>query len=323
MPPRVALQFAEQALRQLYALGDATCLLAFLEEGYGLVDALDERRAGAGDIVREFLQKNLAPLRVARMLRSLDLTDTRDRYSFRRFASLLPPEMLVVFLEGAVRDARSGDDRGHIRELWTLMGPRLMALIDAPETQPESIVALLQAASVAGARPQETTRQMLLRHRSAPVREAILQVLRRELPAIDAPLVVALLSDRVAAVRKSAIETLAKHRPPVAWRDLAFQLDRETFHDLEPAIKTDLCVAAGRVAGPAAVERLEVLLNVKTGLLPEARHLTTMEAAARGLAAVHSPAAMRILERGARGWSGPRRAACQAALQTDETGDAS
>jgi hypothetical protein len=197
-----------------------------------------------------------------------------------------------------------------------------MNLIDAPETQPEGIVAILQAASLAGARPPEGKRHTLLRHRSAPVREGMLASLRRDLPPADVPIVTSLLTDRVAAVRKVATDVLARNRPPQAWREIAAQLDRDGFHDLDPTIKNDLCVAAGRVAGPSALETLEGLLNVRIGLIPEARLVTTMEAAARGIAAIRSPSATRILEKGARAWTGPMRNACQQALQgvTDTEG---
>jgi len=328
LPPNRALALADGAVKQLYQLGDASSLVAFLEDGSRVVGPSEETVPGSGQAVKGLLKQSLIPRRLPHMMRSLSLREERDIGAFQRLASLLSTDVLIALLEGALRDAAAGRDGGHAKLLWSTHSPRLLQAINAPDAAPEVVVAVVQTMGLAGASIPTELRQSLLQHRSALVRGAVLPLLKDRLEPDEVKTVTDLLLDRVATVRKAAVEVLGKHRPPQAWRYLQRTLEDPNFHDHDPNAKTDLCVAAARVAGPAAVDTLEELLNVRFALIPEARLATTIEAAAFGLAAARSPHAQRILERGSRSWSGgPRRAACQAALagsavSGDITGDA-
>jgi hypothetical protein len=154
-----------------------------------------------------------------------------------------------------------------------------------------------------------------MRHRSALARTAALPFYREDLPADEVVEIATLVSDRVATVRKAALDILSRHRPRAAGPVLTALIEREDFPDANVAIKTDLCQGIARVIGPSSVEFLGNLLNIRSGLLSDPRDASTMEAAARALASLRNPTAQRLLEKGASGWSGPRRTACATALQ--------
>jgi hypothetical protein len=154
-----------------------------------------------------------------------------------------------------------------------------------------------------------------MRHRSALVRTAVLPFYREQLPADEVVEIATLVSDRVATVRKAALDILARHRPRNAGPVLIGLIEREDFPDANVSIKTDLCQGLARVLGPSSIDFLGNLLNMRSGLLADPRDASTMEAAARALASLRNPVAQRLLEKGASAWSGPRRAACALALQ--------
>jgi hypothetical protein len=163
------------------------------------------------------------------------------------------------------------------------------------------------------------TRTILLRNRATLVRAAALPFFRNELPEADVPGVVSLLTDRVATVRKAAADVLVRHRGRPARTALADLVDASEFADMPPPIKTDVCVTIARVGGPQVFDQLVALFNLRTGLKAEPRDVATLEAAARGLAALRTTQAMELLEKAARGWPGPKRAAAAAALQEPRT----
>lgn len=309
------LDMAARACQQLYALGDPTCLLRFFEEGQALVRSLDGRDPAVATAVRGFLRTSFSPLRVARMMRGLSLDDPRNLYTLQRFITHLSPDVLVVFIEGFTGEDAPAHAQDVITLVWDLCGSRLTALLEDPQTQPGAIVTVLTAAQRTGIQLSSVLRSRLLRHRASLVKSAIVPFFRQDLPPEDVSEMLLLVSDRVPGVRKAAIDMLARHRPPRAWSHLAAQLRAPTFADLAPAVKTDLCIAAARVGGPSSLELLEELLDTRFGFRVDPRDVATVEAAARGLAALRTPNAMSLLERGAAGWSGPRRTACQNALQ--------
>jgi hypothetical protein len=315
LPATLALQFANQAVQQLYALGDATCLMRFIDDGHALLPAIDAAYPGAGAHVQELLRSSVAPLRIARMMRAMRMDDSRDMSVFGRLVTRLAPEVLVVFLDGLATDTSTSDARSLVEMLWALAGDRLLAMLETPNTPAESVVTLLSSASLARVRLAPALRSSLLRNRSALVRTAILGFYRDDLPAEDVADTAALMADRVATVRKAALDVLSRHRPRAAVATLNSLVERPEFADLQVAIKTDICVALARVAGPNAVDALSALLNIRSGLIADPRDASTMEAAARGLVATRSTVAMEILDKGVRGWSGPRRNACIQALQ--------
>lgn len=319
MPAATAMELASSALRQLYALGDATCLLRFFEEGHRIAKSLDRAQPGSGAIVDEFLRSGFAPLRVARMLRSLRTSDQRDFYAFQRLTSSLSSNILVVFLDGIPMDSPSDEQRAMVHALWSLAGDRLLAILDSPESPPAIIVTVLNAAVMCNTELPAATRTILLRNRATLVRAAALPFFRNELPEADVPVVVSLLTDRVATVRKAAADVLVRHRGRPARTALADLLDASEFADMPPPIKTDVCVTIARVGGPQVFDQLVALFNLRTGLKAEPRDVATLEAAARGLAALRTTQAMELLEKAARGWPGPKRAAAAAALQESRT----
>jgi hypothetical protein len=318
--PTEALNLANGALQQVYAAGDATCLLSLFEEAHTVARALETDTPDIALAVHKFVRSNLAPLRVAKMMRNLNLEDVRDRFTFQRFTERLTPEILIVFLDGLDLDDLKPGQLQLIRGLWQLQGKRLFPLIEAAETAPQSITTLLSSAAAAEVNLPRELRSRLLANRSSTIRTAILPWYQGELPVGDVPAIAALIGDRVAAVRRAASEILLRHRPPTAWPILADMIRGEGFIDLHPTIKNDLCIVAARVAGPATVDLLAELLNTRTGFRVDPRDQASMEAGARGLAYVKSPTSISLLEKGSRGWSGPRRNACLLALEEVDTG---
>lgn len=315
MPPAQAIALSGNAVQQLYAMGDATALLRFIEEGHNLARSIDGSAPGSGQAVQDIVRNSLAPLRIARMLRTLRMDDQRDVYTFRRFVSRFTPEILIVFLDGLVTENAGPEQRALLETLWSLVGERLISVLESPETPPQTIVTILQSALTCNVRLPDGQRANMMRHRSALVRTAALPFYREDLPLDEALDVAVLMADRVATVRKAALEVLSRHRPRNAASVLTGLVERADFADTNVAIKVDICVGIARILGPSSIDFLSNLLNIRSGLISDPRDNTTMEAAARALASLRNPNAQRLLEKGASGWSGPRRNACTIALQ--------
>ena len=315
MPPSLAMSMTDQVVHQLYVMGDATALLGFVEDAHALARTMDNLTPAASQDVHELVRHSLMPMRIARMLRTLRMEDARDVYTFGRFVSRFASEVLIVFLDGLVTENTGLETRAMQETLWSLVGERLLLLLETPETSPQTLVTILHSALTCNVRLPGALRAGLMRHRSALARTAALPFYREDLPAEEAVEIATLVSDRVATVRKAALDVLARHRPRAAGPVLTALIEREDFPDANVAIKTDLCQGVARVLGPASIEFLGNLLNIRSGLLSDPRDASTMEAAARALASLRNPAAQRLLEKGASAWSGPRRTACATALQ--------
>lgn len=311
-----ALRLAENAARQLYATNDAVGLLAMLDDGFVAAEAIAEVNETLRDRVRSFLQRNLHPLRVARMLRGLNPADPREAQTLRRFLRLLPEDTVLALLEGMAREQDRAALRPFLEEVRRTSGERLLQRLQGAELPPAEValplVFLLQAT---GREELVRYRGALLRHPGATVREAALSLYERDLPAADLPAVVGLLQDRSAGVRRAAVELMRLHKPREAAGAIASRLRDAGFHDLDRGVRVDLCVSYAQVAGLTAVELLEELLNVRIGLMGDERLQVSIEAAAAGLVSMGTANAVRALEKGARSWTGPRRTACQAALE--------
>ncbi|MBU6160204.1 MAG: hypothetical protein KGO50_03720 [Myxococcales bacterium] len=315
MPPSLAMSMAQQVVQQLYAMGDATALLGFIEDAHGLARTMDDMAPAASQDIHELVRNSLIPMRIARMLRVLRMDDARDVYTFSRFVSRFTPEVLIVFLDGLVTENTGAESRAMQETFWSLVDERLLSILDTPETSPQTMVTILHAALTCNIRLPDALRATLMRHRSALVRTAVLPFYREQLPADEVVEIASLVSDRVATVRKAALDILARHRPRNAGPVLTGLIEREDFPDANVSIKTDLCQGLARVLGPSSIDFLGNLLNMRSGLLADPRDASTMEAAARALASLRNPVAQRLLEKGASAWSGPRRAACALALQ--------
>lgn len=315
MPPSLAMSMAHQVVQQLYAIGDATALLGFIEDAHALALTMDGLTPAAGQGVHELVRNSLTPMRIARMLRALRMEDARDVYTFGRFVSRFAPEVLIVFLDGLITENTALETRALQETLWSLVGERLLLILETPETSPQTLVTILHSALLCNVRLPVALRAGLMRHRSALARTAALPFYREDLPADEVVELATLVSDRVATVRKAALDILSRHRPRAAGPVLTAWIEREDFPDANVGIKADLCLGIARVLGPLSIEFLGNLLHIRSGLLSDPRDASTMEAAARALASLRNPAAQRLLEKGAAGWSGPRRAACATALQ--------
>jgi hypothetical protein len=314
LPSQTALKLASDATRQIYALGDAVGVARVIDDCHRLAERVGSFDATLRERIRTFLAQHIHPLRIARMLRSLNPANPVERGTLERFLRLLPETAILAFVEGTMRD----EDRRAVRALlvgvWRISGARLLNLLqNAQRMGPDLLVPLLYMMATVNAAESPQVRGALLTHPAGPVREAALQ-LYDTIPPAEARGVVVMLFDRVSSVRRAAAELLRRHRPPEALPILVATLQAPEFVPLDRGVKTDLCITAGRLGGMNVIPVLEALLNTRTGLTRSDSDETTIEAAAMGLAATRNPNAARILEKGARAWAGAIRSACVDAL---------
>jgi hypothetical protein len=162
-----------------------------------------------------------------------------------------------------------------------------------------------------------SSRYKLLEHPSRLVRVEVLRWYQDELPDNELRHVLRLVVDRDAGVRRALADALLAHKPYAAVTYLRRAVAGATFGSLDPAIKRDLCITLGLIAGDGGVEVLEQKLDRK-GLKmmgTSAQVLADVEAGARGLAAVGSVQAKLVLKRGTSGLFGPKKKICLEALQ--------
>ncbi len=314
LPSQTALKLASDATRQIYALGDAVGVARVIDDCHRLAERVGSFDATLRERIRTFLTQHIHPLRIARMLRSLNPANPVERGTLERFLRLLPETAILAFVEGTMRD----EDRRAVRALlvgvWRISGARLLNLLqNAQRMGPDLLVPLLYMMATVNAAESPQVRGALLTHPAGPVREAALQ-LYDPIPPAEARGVVVMLLDRVSSVRRAAAELLRRHRPAEALPILVATLQAPEFVPLDRGVKMDLCITAGRLGGMNVIPVLEALLNTRTGLTRSDSDETTIEAAAMGLAATRNPNAARILEKGARAWAGAIRSACVDAL---------
>jgi hypothetical protein len=319
LPPAVGMKLASDAVRQIYALGDPVGLLRVVDDGHALAERLGSADPAMRDQVRKFLSGHVHPMRIARMLRSLDPSVAGERAALERFARILPEAALLALVGGTMRDEDRRAAQIFLKAIWVVSGPRMLALLQDPmRLGPDLLVPLLYLLNQVNAPEVPAVRRMLLQHSAAPVREASLQMFDQALPREEVQPVVALLLDRATSCRRSAADVLRRHRPPEAVPFLIGIVQAAEFQTLDRSIKVDVCVTLGRIGGIGGIGVLEALLGTRVGLMGSDTAETTVEAAAFGLAATKNPNAMRILERGARAWSGTLRSACVDALAAAE-----
>lgn len=317
VPMHEALRLAGGALRQIYADGDPVGLLQVLEEGHALAEQLKGVDEPAREQLRRYLRSNVAPLRVARMLRNLDVRVPIEKRTLARFLRLLPDEAVLALLEGTTQDVEDdiSDLQPFMDTVYRVAGARVLRTLEQADRVPVGYVTpaihLLRFRPIDEVAPY---RLPLLRHPASQVREAALALFENDLPreAVDA--VTLLLFDRVKGVRRRSSRVLNKHRPPEAVSMLRRRLEDERFHAAERPVKIDVCETFARIGAMGAIQVLENLLNARAGIIKDDQIVSTIEAAAMGMAASGNPTAIKILERGARAWSAARRAACEDAL---------
>lgn len=319
LPVSDAMKIASDAVRQIYAGGDPVGLLRVVDDTHALGERIGAVDPAQRERMRQFLSQHIHPLRIARMLRTLDPSNPMERPALERFLRLLPDAALLALIEGTMRDEDRRAVQLFLKTVYVVSGPKLVKLLADPmRLGPDMLVPVLYLLMQVGAPETLTVRRVLLTHPAAPVREAALQMYDTAIPRDEINLVVQALADRVTSVRRAASETIRRLRPPEATALLVNIVGATEFHALDRPIKLDVCLTLGRIPSTSAISALEQLLNTRTGLMRNESLENSVEAAAYGLAATKNPAAIRILEKGARAWAGAIKQACVDALATVE-----
>lgn len=314
-----ATGLAVAVMRELYALGDPIGVLDVLERGHQLAEEVRAARPDLTEEVREFLRRTYSPLRSARMLRYLNPADESEAAALSRFVEILPDTAVLALFEGISREGDSEQYQPLLRFVCARIEDRLIGWLNQASQLPaEQLVPIVDALRIADIERHRSVRPMLLRSTSGRVRASVLDWYGAALPAEEVRNVAAMLLDRVPAVRDSAARTLVRHRPAEAVRLLTKTLRSDAFAELDADRKAEMCTTFGRLAGPTGLPLLNELLNTKLGFLRDDEANATVSAAALGLAAMGSPNAVMALEKGARGFNGVRKNACQAALAVME-----
>lgn len=318
LPPDEAIGLARQAVEEVYRRGNAVGLVRILDEGTALMAEDIVRSSPFAGRVREFFANAISERKIARVLLSLDLAKAGEEDELRRLVERLPDAVLQSVLESAARDPDEARGKRLRETLGSVVGDRIDAwLTDAMTQPPERVVPTIALARSLGRERAAGSRYKLLKHPSRLVREEVLRWYQDSLPAAELQYVLPLLVDKDRAVRRVLADALVAHKPYDAVKYLRRAVGGGSFTSLDPAIKTDLCITLGLVAGDGGVEVLAKRLDspgVKMmGTPPEV--LTDVEAAARGLAAAGSVQAKQELKRGTSGLFGPKKKICNDALQ--------
>lgn len=311
---------AKAAIRQIYANGDPVGLLEVIETGHALAESLRESRPDITEWLRGFLRSVYSPLRAARMLRALDPSVPVEADTLSRFLRILPASALIALFEGIARADEPSEYQALLHAITEQSAAKIGGWLQKSDGLPaEQMVPIIHGLRLSRSRQFEDWRPHLLRNNAPGTREAILQWYETSgIPAAEEGLVAAALVDRSPIVRTAAARTLRVHHPPDAIRLLQRTLRGDSFTQLDAERKNDLCQTFGTLAGQGGVAVLTALLNRKTGVLASEDDKSTLKAAALGLASMGTVNAIRALEKGARGFGGARKAACQFALGVHE-----
>lgn len=315
LPPQQADALGAAAMRHMYGIGDPVGVLEVVEWAHRFSEGFRASHPHLTEWLRDFLRRTYSPVRVARLIRNLDPDEPVERRVAQRFLQILPDSAVVALFDGVARDETPERFQPILRFVCTAIHDRLATwLRDGHRLPTDRILPLVEGLRIADQPEFAAARPELLRHPSSAVRESVLEWYVRALPDAEVQIVAASLVDRSHSVRDAATRVLMTHRPPEAVRMVTRTLRSDAFKELDEPIKTDLCVAFGQIAGPSGTTLLTELLNERTGLLRDADAVATVNAAAMGLAAMGTPNAIRVLEKGARALGGARRSACQLAL---------
>ncbi len=306
LKPAEALALAKQVLDGLY---DSGVPFALAQAADGVRALLEEHRGQGGPVMQEIAQLGEAafqPMKVARTLLALS-PDTRYRpEEATDLVARLPDAAFLAVVERA--NAVDAEDAGWLQQMLAVAATeRVESWLDDPRVQPERLVPTIGLMSFSNAPGAKARRRELLRHPTAPVRQAVLRWYARDLPATDLEHVLHALRDRSAGVRREAIAALKAQRVKGTSRWLRDQVSGPGFKKQSAEIKLDLCVALGEVAGDFGVDVLRALVDDGEG--------DEVAAAASGLAAAGTPKAVAALKKGASSWAPARRSACSHALQ--------
>lgn len=310
------VDMAKAAIRQIYANGDPVGLLEVIETGHAIAESLRQTRPDITDWLREFLRSVYSPLRAARMLRALNPDDPIEGETLTRFLRILPASSLIALFEGIARAEEPEEYQPLLQAIVEQSAAKVGGWLQKSEGLPaEQLVPIVHGLRLSRSPRFEDWRPHLLRSAFPGTREAVLLWYETSgIPKTEEGLVAAALVDRSPIVRAAATRTLRVHRPPDAIRLIRRTLQGESFAQLDQERKTDLCETFGTLAGQGGITVLTSLLNTKTGVLGSDEARSTIQAAALGLASMGTVNALRVLEKGTRGFGGARKAACQFAL---------
>ena len=321
LPPAEAITLARQAVEEIYRRNDAGALVRILDEGTRLMEEPVVRDAPLAGPVRDFYASAISARRVARVLLTLDPDSDADTAGLRRLVERLPDAVLQSILEAAGRDKdqRRAD---RLREvLGGTVGDRVDSWLTNAMKQPPDLVipTIALARSLGRARPLRS-RGALLAHSARRVRIEVLRWYAETMDPDDLRLILPLVADSNRDVRRAATDVLVAHRPYDAVKWLRKLVTAPSFADRAPELKTDIAITFGLVAQDGAVQALEALLALKPGR-GDRKGSSTVEAAARGLAAVGSVAAKQALKKHGSGLFGAKKAVCADAMRRLEGGD--
>lgn len=316
LPAKTALNFAVGLMRQLYVLGDPIAIFDTIQHAHAFSDEIRPTDPELSDAIRHFIKRTFSPVRVAVMLKSLDMTSPREVRVFRKLLPLLPDSAFVAFLDSAVRDEEPARHATLLSHAFTMSTPRLEKWLSQPDLPMEIALPMVSGLRLT-ARPEFfPARRIMLKHGSPAVREATVQWYLLDLPPDEERTVASMVLDRNASVREAAISVLEKFRPASSIRDIQKSLQGDMLEQLDGDRRIDLCIAFGKIGGAVAYTVLSDLLEQKGTMI--GGDAQTTRAAALGLAALGTPQAIAALEKGARTIAGPRRGACQDALDRAE-----
>jgi len=318
LPPDEAIGLARQAVEEVYRRGNAVGLVRILDEGTALMAEEAVRTSPFAGRVRDFFANAISERRIARVLMSLDLAKAGEEDELRRLVERLPDAVLQSVLESAARDPDQARGQRLRETLGAVVGDRIDAWLASAMTQPpERVVPTIALARSLGRERAATNRHKLLRHPSRLVREEVLRWYEDHLPNEELGYVLPLVVDKDSAVRRAVAGALVAHKPYDAVKYLRKAVGGGSFTSLDPAVRRDLCITLGLVAGDGGVEVLEQRLESKGVKMmgTSATVLADVEAAARGLAAAGTVQAKQVLKRGTSGLFGPKKKICTDALE--------
>lgn len=309
-----AVRFAEKGLDEIYRRGLPVALLRLVDQAgvmLSMPPTFDEERIQA---LNRFSDKIFKPVRVARMLVDLQPQTTIREEDLKDIVERLEDDDFAAFLAWA-----SEEPPERARWLMWKIGHLTLDRVerwveDGEQVQYERLARAIRMLAAAGSERVAALRRQLVQHPGWPVREATLRWYADEFEKDDLKLVMTRVIDRHPRVRAAATDALIKNPDPIAVRWLRDRVQDPTFHKVDAAIKRDLCVTFGKLAGERAIKPLSEIVERRLPVFQSPMH-QSMEAAVAGLVAVGGHQAEEILTMGAQSWSPARRTACRSALR--------
>jgi hypothetical protein len=321
LPARDAIALARHAVEEIYRRNDAHGLVRVLDDGTELMQEPAVRDAPLIGPVRDFYASAISPRRIVRVLLTLDPDQVEgDGAGLRRLVERLPDAVLQSIVEAAGRDPDKRRAARLQETLGAVVGDRVDTwLLNCVKQPPELVLPTIALARSLGRVRAGRARSALLAHSALRVRVGVLRWYAEQMAPEDLKHVLPLVADGHHDVRRAAGEVLVAHRPYEAITWLRRLVSADTFGRRGPETKIDVCVIFGLVAGDGAVDVLEGMLALKAGRGDAA--MESVQAGARGLAAVGSVAAKQAIKRHAGGLFGAKKSICADAMRRLEGGE--